>query len=96
LLDLLLLAEFAQEQHGQLRRSGLKRPCMKDSVRFGIDGGVQPVALAVDLNHRFVGRGLIRLYVTVGLSVGFLYPVANGRSTSLDIQFIEYLFGIRK
>ena len=69
---------------------------MKYSVRFGIDGGVQPVAFAVDLNHRFVDRDLIRFYVTVGLSVGLLYPVLNGRSTSLDTQFIEYLFGIRK
>jgi len=30
LLDLLLFAEFAEEQHGELRVSRLKQPCMGD------------------------------------------------------------------
>jgi hypothetical protein len=67
LFDLLFLAEFAQEQHGQMRRSRLIRPCVKDLVHLGIDGGVQPVSLVVDLNHRFVDRALIRADVTVEL-----------------------------
>ena len=54
LLDLLLLAEFAQEQHGELRRTRLKQPCVQNFVRRGIDCSVQPVTLVVDLNHGFV------------------------------------------
>jgi hypothetical protein len=60
LLDLLFLAEFAEKQHGELCSPGLKQPDSKEFVRVGIDSGVQPVALIVDSNHRFVQRDLIR------------------------------------
>lgn len=96
LLDLLLLAEFPHKQHGQLRGTRLKQPYMEDLVRCGIDGGVQPVALVVDLNHRLVDRDVIRFGVAAGLYVGFLHPVVNRGATAFDTQPIEYLFGIRK
>jgi hypothetical protein len=57
---LLFVAEFAQEQHDELGCSGVKQPCMEGFVGVGIDSGVQSVALAVDLNHGFVDRDLIR------------------------------------
>ena len=67
LLDLLLLAEFTQKQHGELRRSRLKQPDIEDFVRGGIDCRVQPVALVVDLNHRLVHRDVIRLGIAFRL-----------------------------
>jgi hypothetical protein len=67
LLDLLLFAEFPQEQHGELRGSCLKQPFVQDFVRVGIDGGEQPVAFVVDLNHRLVDRDVIRRAVAAGL-----------------------------
>ena len=63
LLDLLFLAEFAEKQQRQLRSPGLKQPDVEEFVCLGIDSGVQPVALIVDSNHRFVHRDLIRGFV---------------------------------
>jgi hypothetical protein len=62
-----LLTEFTKKQHGGLRRPRLKQPNVKELVRVGIDRSIQPVALSVDANHRFVNRNLIRIDVTVGL-----------------------------
>jgi len=45
----------------------LKQLDMKELVRLWIDSGVQPVLFAVELNHRFVYRNLIRSRVVVGL-----------------------------
>jgi hypothetical protein len=95
-LDLLLLAEFTQKQHGELRRTRLKQPCVQDFVRRGIDGCVQPVTFIVDLNHGLVDRNVIRLGIAAGLYVGFLHPVVNRRPTAFDTQPLDYLFGIRK
>ena len=67
LLDLLLLAEFAQEQHGELRGSRLKQPCMQDFVRLRFDGGEQLLAFVIHLNHRLVHRDVIRRAVAPGL-----------------------------
>jgi hypothetical protein len=65
--DLLFLAEFTKEQHGELRRSRLKQPYMEELVCTGIGRGVQPVTLAVDANHGLVSRNLIRIDVAIGL-----------------------------
>jgi hypothetical protein len=64
---LLFLTEFARKQQRELRRSRLKEPNMEELVCVGIDGGVQPVALAIDANHRLVNRDLIRLDIAIGL-----------------------------
>jgi hypothetical protein len=45
----------------------VKQPDVKQLIRLGVDGGVQPVALVVDLNHGFVDRDVIRVDVTVWL-----------------------------
>ncbi len=65
--DLLFLAEFTKERHGELRRPRLKQPNMEELVRIEIDRRQQPVTLAVDADQRFVNRTLIRFDVTVGL-----------------------------
>jgi len=40
---------------------------MKEFVRFRIDGGIQPVLLIVDSNHRFVECNVIRARTAFGL-----------------------------
>ena len=92
--NLVLVAEFAQEQHSEIRRSRLKRPFVKNSVRFESDHGEQPMALVIHLNHRLVDRDVIRLDVAFRLYVGFLHPVVDDRSTPPDTQTIEYLLCI--
>lgn len=52
--DLLLLAEFAQEQHGELSCLCLKQPCVEDLIHVEIDSGVRLVPFVVDPNYRFV------------------------------------------
>ena len=94
LLDLLLLAGFAQKQHGKLHSSCLKQPCMQDFVRLWIDGGKQPVTFVIHLNHRLIDRDVIRLAVAAGLYIGFLHPVVNRGATPFDTQPFENLFGI--
>jgi hypothetical protein len=65
--DLLFLAEFTKEQHGELRRPRLKQPNVEELVCVRIGRRKQPVTLAVDADQRFVYRDLIRVNVTVGL-----------------------------
>ncbi len=65
--ELLFLSEFTEKQHGELRFTGLKEPYVKELVCFGVDSSVQPVALAVEANHGFVNRNLIRTHIAVGL-----------------------------
>lgn len=84
LLDLLLLAELAQEQHADLCRQRLKQPYVTDLVRFGIDRRKQPVAFVVDLDHRLIHRYVIRLGVAAGLEIGLLHPVVDSGSTPFD------------
>jgi hypothetical protein len=60
LLDLLFVAEFAQEQQSELRGPGLKQPHVEEFVGLRIDGSVQPVSFVVDPNHCLVDRDLIR------------------------------------
>jgi hypothetical protein len=55
-----LLLQFSGKQHCELRRSGRKEPNVEKFVRLGIDGGVQPAALVVHLDHRLVDRDVIR------------------------------------
>ncbi len=92
--DLLFLAEFTKEQHGELRLPRLKQPNMDELVRIGTDRRQQPVALAVDTDQRFVNRTLIRITVTVGQWVGVLYPGASCRSTAFDTQIFGFLCNI--
>ena len=42
------------------RRRG--QPELQDFVRFGIDGAVQPVVVAVDADHLLINRELIRTH----------------------------------
>ena len=42
-------------------------PDVQEFVRVGIDSGVQPKALVVELNHSFVQRNVIRAFPVSGL-----------------------------
>ena len=96
IVEVLLLAEFAHEQHSELRGSSRKQPHMEELVRFRINSCVEPAAFVVELNHGFVDRCLTRRAATGRLEIGLFDPVADGSSTSLDTQRFEILFGIRE
>jgi hypothetical protein len=54
LFDIVFLPEFPEKN---LRQSGCircKQPNMKQVIRRWIDGGVQPILLVINPNHRFV------------------------------------------
>ena len=67
LVEIVFSAEFAEKRDGKLCGAGVKQPDVKQLIRLGVDGGVQPVALVVDLNHGFVDGDVIRVDVTVRL-----------------------------
>jgi len=92
-LDRLSLVEFTEKQHGSFGRACSKRPDVEQFVRLRIDG-VQPAALVIDSNHRLVDRDLIRDGVAVGLQVGLLHPVVDGRSTPFGAQPLKIQFRV--
>ena len=91
-----LLSEFPEKQHRSLGGTRLKQPDVQELVGFGIDGGVQPVAFLVELDHGLVDRDVIQFSVTGWLYVGFLHPVVDRGATAFDTQPLEELLGIRK
>ena len=91
-----VLLQFAEKQHGKLRRSGRKKPNVEEFVRLGIDGGVQPATFVIHLDHSLIDRDVIRRRIAGRLYVGFLHPIVDGRSTPFDTLPLKILFGIRK
>lgn len=63
----MFLQQFLQEPFNENDCSGRDEPHMQEFVGFGIDGGVQSVALVVEVNHRLVESNVIRV-----LPVGWL------------------------
>jgi hypothetical protein len=94
--DIVFLTQFAQENFCEGGCSRRKEPDVKQFVRLRIGGGVQPVLLIVDPNHRFVERNLIRRFPGFRLYIGLLNPIVDGFSTPLDTQLIEQFDGIRQ
>lgn len=94
--DLLLLAEFAHEQHGELRDSCLEQPHVPDFVRVRIDSSEQQVVFVVDLYHHLIHRDVIRRPVAARLWVGPLYPIVDGGPTpwTPNISRIHLIFEI--
>ena len=66
-LDVVFLAEFREERVSDHVRSGRFKLCMEQFVRIGIDSGVQPVLLVVELDHGFIDRDVIRIPSGFGL-----------------------------
>jgi DNA polymerase IIIc chi subunit len=60
-VDEMFLAEFREEHLDQRLCSRRKEPHVPQAIRRGIDGSVQPVLLAIELNHGFVNRNAIRI-----------------------------------
>ena len=54
--------QLGQKPSRRLFRRRRKQPELQDFVRFGIDGTVQSVVLAVDADHFLVNRELIRAH----------------------------------
>jgi hypothetical protein len=94
--DVVFLLEFLQElfRHGDGSRR--KQPHVQEFVRSGIDSGVQPKSLIVELNHGFVDRNVIRALPVDWLHIGLLHSVVNGRACALDTEVIEETNSIRK
>ena len=66
-VDEMFLAQFRKEHLGQRQCSRRKQPDVEQAVRGGIDGGVQPVSLVVELDHGFIDRNVIRIRTVCGL-----------------------------
>ena len=58
--DVVFLAELPKKSLRQRCRCRRKQPNVEESVRVGIDGGVQLILVTVDPDHRFVERDPIR------------------------------------
>jgi len=54
------LLQFAEKQHGKLRRSDWKELNVKEFTCFGIDGSVQPAAFIIQPDHCLVDHDVIR------------------------------------
>ncbi len=67
IVEVMFLSEFPQESFCQRGRSRRIQPHMKYIVRFWIDSTVQPIAMFVKLNHRFVKRNVIRFPINCRL-----------------------------
>jgi len=89
-VGLLFLAEFTQEQHGELRGSRRKQPYVEKFVRCGIDGRIQPVSFVVDLNYRFVDCDVIWRGIAGRLKIGLLDPIVNRSSTAATPNISRY------
>ena len=85
-VEVLFLAEFAQEQHGELDGSGRKQSHVEEFPGCGTDSRVESAAFVVDLNHGFVDRDVIWRGAVGRLEIGLLHPVVDGGSTAADIN----------
>lgn len=69
---------------------------VQQAVCCGIDGGVQPESVVIQLAHSLVNRDVIRICAIKRLSICLLHPVVTGRSTAFDTQPLENRDGLRK
>jgi hypothetical protein len=60
-VNLLFLTQFGEKQLCECLRSDRIEPHMEQAVRVGIDGGVQPIALGIELNHGLIDCNVIRV-----------------------------------
>jgi hypothetical protein len=65
--DIVFLTELTEENLGRYGGCRGKQPDVKQVIRFGIGGGIQPVLLGVNPNHRLVKRNVIRTSTLSGL-----------------------------
>ncbi|OLZ39339.1 hypothetical protein A6E15_18300 [Natrinema saccharevitans] len=66
-VEVVFLTKLLQELFRQCRCSRGKQPNVQKFVRLWIDSSVQPELLAVDSDHRFIERNVIRTHVSGGL-----------------------------
>jgi hypothetical protein len=66
-LNVVFLAEFSQKLFSQDGRSRRKQSQVQEFVGIWFDGSVQPELLAVDSDHGFVERDVIRIRIASGL-----------------------------
>lgn len=76
--DGMFLGQFSRREFSKYGRSRRKQPCMENSDRAGIDCGIQPILLIVDLNYGFIECNVVLIRVSCQLQTGFLYPIMSG------------------
>ena len=87
-IDLMFLSEFLEKQlRGNGHLGGIDSN-MEDHVGLRVDGGEEPLGLAIDFNDGFVEGDLLRFLAAARLEVGLLDPVVNGRSAPIDTKFL--------
>lgn len=64
--DIVFLLEFLQELFCQGDGSRREQPYVQEFVRVGINGGVQPKSLVVELNHGFADRNVMGAFSETG------------------------------
>jgi len=95
-LDGVFLAELGEKFPSNRDRIRRKQPRVRDSVRFRVDGGVQPVLLVGDADHLLTDRNAIRAVTACRLEVSLLHPAVNRCPTPTDTQPIGKNNCIRK
>jgi hypothetical protein len=59
-VDIVFLVKFSKKRMSENFRCGRSQLRMEQFVRFGINSGVQPILLVIELDHSFVNRNVIR------------------------------------
>ena len=67
IVDLMFLTEFREKHRGNRGGSRRIEPHMEQAVSVGIDSGVQPVPLVIQLNHGLINGDVIRIGTICGL-----------------------------
>ena len=62
IVNLISSMELSEKPPRRLFRRRCEQPELQDFARFGIDGVVQPVVVAIDVDHFLVNRELIRTH----------------------------------
>ena len=76
--------EFGEKPPRRLFHRHWEQPGLQDFARFGIDGAVQPVVVAIDADHLLINRELICTHRRHGLVDQLCVPVMNSDVTTLD------------
>jgi hypothetical protein len=60
IVDIVFVTKLSEKPLCETGVCGRLKLCMQQIVCIGIDGGVQPILLVVELDHGFVDRNVIR------------------------------------
>lgn len=67
---------------------------MEKVVRLRIVSGVLPISLGGKSDHGLVNGDAFRTLIHFGLQTRLLNPITNGRTSTLDIEYLKMESGI--